>query len=415
MTKPYSQVWLYANKFLRQTPKPIWIALGVAGIFIGLWWFQQSNVNALGRKIISLEQKIGQMSVVDERLKLEKDILVIEKDKTTIQNGVYTTLVQAAGGLILSITAYVGYCNFKIGEENLKIGQKNLKVAEDKQVTERFSKAIEHLGSEKIDIRLGGIYALEQIAIDSPKYHWTVVEILSAFVREKCTIQKVVEQRQQLEKVSADIQAALTVLGRRKINQDPPQKSIDLRNTYLAQVELPEAKLSGVNLIGVNLSGANLSDANLIGVNLSGANLSGANLIGANLSDANLSDANLSGADFSKAKLINANLYRANLINLSDTNLSNVNFSEANLSKANLGVAIFSNANLKSANLSNADLRFTKLINAILIDADLNEANLTSAKLHGADLRTCKNLTRSQFMSAMGDESTKLLPEDLIP
>jgi hypothetical protein len=231
---------------------------------------QQFNVNALGLKINILEQKIARMTAVDERLKLEKDILVIEKDKTTIQNGVYTTLVQAAGGLILSITAYVGYCNFKVGEENLKIGQKNLKVAEDKQVTERFSKAIEHLGSEKIDIRLGGIYALEQIAIDSPKYHWTIVEILSAFVREKCPIQEVVEQRQQLEKVSADIQAALTVLGRRKTEQDPPKKSIDLRNTYLAQVELQEATLSGINLSGAALCSADLSGANLNKAVLSG-------------------------------------------------------------------------------------------------------------------------------------------------
>jgi hypothetical protein len=70
------------------------------------------------------------------------------------------------GGVILSGTAYVGWRNFK--------------VAEDKQVTERFSKAIEHLGSGKIDICLGGIYALEQIAIDShEKYHWTIVEIPS--------------------------------------------------------------------------------------------------------------------------------------------------------------------------------------------------------------------------------------------
>ena len=110
-------------------------------------------------------------------MKLEKDILVVEKDKATLQNGVYTTLVQALGGLILSVTAYVGYRNFKIGEENLK-------VTEDKQVTERFSKGIEHLGNDKIDIRLGGIYALEQIANDSSKYHWTIVEILSSFVRE---------------------------------------------------------------------------------------------------------------------------------------------------------------------------------------------------------------------------------------
>lgn len=103
------------------------------------------------------------------------------------ENGIYPPLVQVIGGAILSVTAYVGYCNFKIGEENIKIGRKNLKVTEEKQVTERFSKAIEHLGNDKaIEIRLGGIYTLKQIAIDSPnEYHWTVMDILSAFMREK--------------------------------------------------------------------------------------------------------------------------------------------------------------------------------------------------------------------------------------
>lgn len=172
--------------------------------------------------------------------------MIIEKDKTTIQNSIYTTLVQALGGVVLSITAYVGYRNFKIGEDNLKIGQKNLKVAEDKQVTERFSKLIEHLGSDKIDIRLGGIYALEQITIDSPKYHWTIVEIINAFIREKRPLNSIGQ-------VTVDIQAALTVLGRRKVSQDPVGKNIDLRKVNLEGVEIATANLQSGNLQGANL------------------------------------------------------------------------------------------------------------------------------------------------------------------
>ncbi len=86
MKKPFSKNWPDACKFLRQTPQPIGITLGIVGVFIGLWWFQQLNVNALGQQINSLKDKIPQMTTVDERLKLEKDILVIEKDKTTIQS-----------------------------------------------------------------------------------------------------------------------------------------------------------------------------------------------------------------------------------------------------------------------------------------------------------------------------------------
>jgi hypothetical protein len=37
------------------------------------------------------------------------------------------------------------------------------------QVTDRYTKAIDQLGSGKLDVRIGGIYALERIARDSAK------------------------------------------------------------------------------------------------------------------------------------------------------------------------------------------------------------------------------------------------------
>ena len=52
------------------------------------------------------------------------------------------------------------------------------------QVTDRYAKAIEQLGSDKLDVRIGGIYALERVARDSARDHPTVMEVLTAFVRE---------------------------------------------------------------------------------------------------------------------------------------------------------------------------------------------------------------------------------------
>src|SRR3954447_13018885 len=37
------------------------------------------------------------------------------------------------------------------------------------QITERFTRAIDQLGSTQLDVRLGGIYALERLARDSPR------------------------------------------------------------------------------------------------------------------------------------------------------------------------------------------------------------------------------------------------------
>ena len=40
-------------------------------------------------------------------------------------------------------------------------------------------------GSDKIEVRLGGIYTLERISRESPDDYWTVMETLCAFVRER--------------------------------------------------------------------------------------------------------------------------------------------------------------------------------------------------------------------------------------
>ena len=51
-------------------------------------------------------------------------------------------------------------------------------------MTDRYTKAIEQLGSDKLDVRIGGIYALERVARDSARDHPTVMEVLTAFIRE---------------------------------------------------------------------------------------------------------------------------------------------------------------------------------------------------------------------------------------
>ena len=56
---------------------------------------------------------------------------------------------------------------------------RNFSLSREGQVTDRYTKAIEQLGSDKLDVRIGGIYALERIARDSAKDHPTVMEVLT--------------------------------------------------------------------------------------------------------------------------------------------------------------------------------------------------------------------------------------------
>jgi hypothetical protein len=80
------------------------------------------------------------------------------------------------------------------------------------QITDRYTKAIEQLGSKELAVRIGGIYALERLTVDSDRDHGTITEVLCALVRSnRPGVHSRVERATEMP---ADIQAALTVLGR---------------------------------------------------------------------------------------------------------------------------------------------------------------------------------------------------------
>jgi uncharacterized protein YjbI with pentapeptide repeats len=304
---------------------------------------------------------------------------------------------------------------------SLAMANRTYRLTQQGQITERYTKAIEQLGSDKLDVRLGGVYALERIATDSERDHPTVVEVLSAFVREHTDAEprtatvpstplqgdgEPATERQsnakQLakQKPTTDVRAALTVLGRLPALPNVPRA--DLSNANLAYANLPDMTLEGFRLRRANLRGANLRGANLQGANLQEANLQkallwGTRLWGADLQEADLRKANLLGANLEGAVLIGASLQEANLheANLHDANLHDANLFDANLWGANLQGADLQGAGLQAslqrailvqANLQGAFLQGANLQGANLFYADLEEANLEEANLWEAIL-----------------------------
>jgi hypothetical protein len=197
---------------------------------------------------------------------------------------------------------------------SLAIATRTYRLTQQGQITDRYTKAIEQLGSDKLDVRLGGIYALERIAADSPRDHPTLVEVLSAFVREHGHPPNTTGSVLSV-KPPTDVQAALDVLGR--LPQRSGVSRGDLSAALLAFAGLRRANLSSAVLIETYLPGAvlfkaNLSGAKLMLADLSGAIPEGADLSGARLDEADLSGAHLEGADLSGAVLDGVDLRKAN-------------------------------------------------------------------------------------------------------
>jgi hypothetical protein len=137
-------------------------------------------------------------------------------DKAKAINDVRTTLLQGIGGAVLLLGAFYTY-------QQVQTSRRQLNLAEQGQITERFTRAIDQLGSDHLDLRLGGIYALERIARDSPDDHAAIGEILTAFIRTHApwpptlpgqyAATAPMDQVPELKRRAPDVQACLTVLG----------------------------------------------------------------------------------------------------------------------------------------------------------------------------------------------------------
>ncbi|MDB9426002.1 pentapeptide repeat-containing protein [Microcystis aeruginosa CS-564/01] len=235
-----------------------------------------------------------------------------DKDSRTFAIEVVKTIISALG-LIATLLAGIGlFVNYLNSQAEIQLTQQRL-------ITERFSKAVEQIGNDKEEVVIGGIYSLERIAKDSPKDQWTIMEVLTSYIRKNSPIPSNIQQlepaarQKALEKlpsVSIPVQAALTVIGRRKVEND--QAGDNLAGTTDSN-KIKFLDLSRTNLRGANLDGANLDGANLDGAILDGAILNRANLNRANLNRANLDGAILDGAILNEAYLGGAYLGAAYL------------------------------------------------------------------------------------------------------
>jgi hypothetical protein len=260
------------------------------------------------------------------------------------RNDVRTTALQAVAGLVLLLGAYFTWRQVQNStrtlehtREQLEVtrqqvqvsdrqAREQLEVARQGQVTERFTRAIDQLGQrgedplDRLDVRLGGIYALERIARDSEVDRPAIAEILTAYIRTHSPrpltpgqpsadlTRDQVRDLPDLRTRAPDVQAALTVLSRGRFaalatvgHGRLDLRAADLRNANLHGASLEWADLSDAHLEGALLAGARLEGADLRHARLEGAHLAGAKLKRANLADAHLEGADLGGADLKEA------------------------------------------------------------------------------------------------------------------
>ncbi|MFK4121945.1 pentapeptide repeat-containing protein [Streptomyces longwoodensis] len=286
---------------------------------------------------------------------------VAAQERLKAVNDVRTMLLQVVGGLVVLFGAYATW-------RQLRVSQDALRATQEGYVTDRFSRAVDQLGSDKPDVRIGGLHALWRIAEQSARDREAIISIQAAYLRTHLpwppagpgapAADVPINDIAPLETRAADSQVALTALG--VLCEKREQSWVNLSAT-----DLRRADCDGLWFPDVNLDRACMEAAGLYHANLSQASLVSVNLRHADLTTAVLRRARCVLADLRGAKLVEADLR--------DADFTETDLREANLRKADAHGALFHRADLRMADLRGTDLSTADLAGARLTGALASE------------------------------------------
>jgi hypothetical protein len=237
------------------------------------------------------------------------------KNRFDRENEARKTLAQIVGGIFVLAGLYSSIQTFRLQTQSIDLQREG-------QITDRYIKAVQQLGTtdaQNLPVRVGAIFALERVARESKPDYWPIMELLSAYVRNRSNAPLSSEQLDALknfpsifpfagpylavsglanvqtpdkraymvlhecfrrgvyhnsrswpnESAPEDVQAAMTVIGRRQLTyEDEPWHRLNLRYVNLQGLDLKDAHLEGADLEGANLHNTDLTGACLCGANL---------------------------------------------------------------------------------------------------------------------------------------------------
>lgn len=257
----------------------------------------------------------------------------------------------------------------RAAEKAAMAAKKQSEISEQSHRNARFVAAIDQLGSvtpdglPNIEVRLGGIHTLGIIANESPQDYWSIMEVLSAYIRrnsprvdykaEESEREGEGEERiasinlHQENNYRADIQAIIRVIGRRNTSFENAYcwvssfgaseskflSKIILDRTDLRDLDMEHMNFSNIDFRWADLRGSSLAhsklQSNFFRARLEGVNMVDSDLHGAALWEAHMEGAELRAARMDGAVLRGTHLEGADLKAAPATGLTNEQIKEA--------------------------------------------------------------------------------------
>ena len=292
------------------------------------------------------------------------------------------------GSILLIIQINILNKRANAQEKLAKSHENQIEVISEQNNNILYNTAIKNLGNQSESVRLGGIYALYELA-QVNKYRESIFEILCAHVRSTTSQEEY--QEKYKKKPSNEIQSVLEILTKKNKFLDMSPK-LNLSNSFLRGANLFKAylfrsRLFNIDLTGSRLDGANLCFSTLEYICLDRASLTSANLYRSYITGASFIDSNLSGAY------------------LIDTRFCKTRFYEADLKNAFLQGSYLASIELQGADLSGTNLQASYLVGARLETSIMNKTRLEGAYLNYACLADINFSNDSFSNDSFSDDS----------
>ncbi|NMQ18894.1 pentapeptide repeat-containing protein [Candidatus Competibacter phosphatis] len=200
-----------------------------------------------------------------------------------------------------------------------KIAFDQAQTAQERMITDRFSKAVDQLGTVRrvphnqsasetgvkssweeerpnIEVRLGGLYTLQRISEDSLPDHIRVIETICSYVRLNSLRQAITDEDAKPPRLDIDIEVALNILGKRSYERCVFEMN-NLLPLYLMRATLPNSNLNSLKFPFADFQSCDLRYTTLRYTDLRQAWLEWTNFQFADFHKCRLHRASLRGAD----------------------------------------------------------------------------------------------------------------------
>lgn len=322
------------------------------------------------------------------------------------------------GGILAALAAYI----------RIFTNERQTTAQEQGLITDRINKAVENLGATRtlkdadgterhvpnLEVRIGGIYALERIARENLRYHIQVLEILCAYVRENSPVDRATmfdlpkwspfqpstfpfnfeKDRDRAANHLVRLRGRIDTWTERGDNENDTgatetwaNKLPPLRQDIVAAVKVISRRNAEQRAVEPRIDGTAM-DARTMSFDLSYSNLQKADFAGSYLAGFSFEGTALDAATFEDAIIVNSRFDHASMICLRayGVHTSGSGFNHVSFECAHFSGSYFRHCHLVDAGLVGANFNSAVLDNVDLFRSSLEGVSFTKAQLHNCRL-----------------------------